>query len=93
VLTTLKARNGQTVRSVIRWVEDKQVSDHERGQEYLVFLYWEAPHSRYDAAGGLYAFSIQDGRVDPPYDYFPEIEGKTLEDLLSAIGRALGNGR
>lgn len=93
VIETLKARDVDTRGSMIRWVEDKHEREPEAGHDYIVFLNWDVPHSRYDAGDGLYVFSIEGDRVKSPYDYLPDINGNTVDHVTGLIRAALRNRR
>jgi len=86
VLEGMKARAEDGELSTIRWVQDEDSVGPKSGEEYVVFLSWDAAHSRYSAAEGLYVFSVRAGQVEWNRDDVPGVRnGDPVAHLTDAI--------
>lgn len=97
VVDGIKGRPGDVGGSTIRWVQDSDVAGPQRGEEYLVFLAWDASNSRYSAGAGLYVFPVSGGRIEWHRHDAPGINfGDPVTQVADVIRAALAplrNGR
>jgi hypothetical protein len=86
VVEGMKARAEDVERSTIRWVQDSDSAGPQSGEEYLVFLTWDATNSRYSAASGLYVFPVRAGRVEWNRDDVPGVRsGDPVAHVTDAL--------
>ncbi len=92
VVEGMKARAEDRELSTIRWVQDEDSGGPKSGEEYVVFLSWDATHSRYSAAEGLYLFSVRAGHVEWNRDDVPGVRsGDPVAHLTDAIRGVLAS--
>jgi hypothetical protein len=86
VLEGITVRAEDADQSTIRWVQDLDSPGPRTGQEYLIFLTWDAANSRYSAAEGLYVFPVRADHVEWNRDDAPSIRnGDPVAHVTDAI--------
>ena len=97
VVEGMKSRAEDRELSTIRWVQDADSVGPKSDEEYVVFLSWDAAHSRYSAADGLYVFSVRGGQVEWNRDDVPGVRNADpaahLTDVIRGVLAQSGNER